>query len=91
MHETAGDYILDNTHMWILPQYISARWWEVDKEILDSLPVSYKCNNSDILKVLNRVNLLVVDSMKYNILEAKSEDYHGEYKLVRSTKVYILV
>ena len=89
MHETSGDYILDNTHVWILPQYISARWWEVDKEILDSLPFSYKCSNSDILKVLNRINLLVVDSMKYNILEAESEDYRGDYKLVRSSKVYL--
>ena len=77
--------LLDSTHVWILPQYVRSQWWEIDGDENDPLPNQYTTNCSDaaILDILNRINLLVLDSIKYNLRGSGDSGYQGaEYTLV---------
>ncbi len=72
--------LLDPTYVWILPQYEDLYWWELNNT---SLSEPYQdCNNSDMLSLLNSINLLTVDSLKYNLFGGSGDGYHG-YVLVR--------
>jgi len=75
--------LLDSTHVWIMPQYVESRWWEIESSNETLLS---NCSDSTILEILNRINLLVLDSIKYNVGGVAS-DYHGEYTLVSTGQV----
>ena len=81
--------LLDYTHVWLLPQYSSATWWELDDESIAQLPIRQRCDNMEIYSTLQDMNILFVGSLKYNIVPLSSRDVDGSYKLVCVYKVLI--
>ena len=76
--------------MWLLPQYSSTTWWELDDESIAQLPLRQRCDNMEIYTTLQDMNILFVGSLKYNIVPLRSENVNGLYKLVSVLKLLFL-
>ena len=74
------DYLLEESHVWILPQYLTDSWWELDSNSISALPYTHNCSNEEIVTIMNHLNILVIDSLKYNIPELHSRiDFDSQF------------
>ena len=74
--------LLDESHVWILPQYYHPEWWEVER--YDSTPLHSHsftpCSPADMRRNLNHV--LSVGSLNYNVQHRDYSDDTEVYHLV---------
>jgi len=73
--------MLDPTHVWILPQYYLS-WWELDNASLVVLPGDQACSNTEMVAILANMNLLMLDSLNYNIPAVQGKLDQNTYTLV---------
>ncbi len=59
--------LLDESHVWILPQFNQLDWWKLEENVIFSLHSSINCSNKEMLEIFNTTNIIVVDSLKYSI------------------------
>ena len=83
------NYVLEESHVWILPQYLEDSWWELDSDIISTFPNTQNCSNEEMLTIMNNLNVIVIDSMKYNVPELQTRsEFNGQfYKLVSNISV----
>ena len=85
-----NDTLLDYSHVWLLPHYLSPTWWELDNDTLPQLPFLHHCNNAEMFSILNDMNLLFMGSLKYNLLPGSSEgDSRETYHLVSAVPMLV--
>ena len=74
------NYLTDESHVWILPQYHTHSWWELSIADISLVHSSQYCSNEEMTGVMNKTNILVVDSMKYNIPDLYSRrQFEGQF------------
>lgn len=71
--------LLDSSHVWILPHYQHPRWWEV-KQFNTPHKTFEPCSAERMTDILSGV--LLVDSLKYNVLQEDKGENQDVYSLV---------
>ena len=58
--------LLDQSHVWILPYRYSDSWWLTQTDT-KFLPTNQNCSNEEMDTIIAGINLVVVDSLNYNV------------------------
>ncbi len=76
--------LLSKDHVWLLPNYYSPIWWQIDHTSLSMLPGDQACTNNEMEDILSNMYLLVLDSLYYNVIKSGVvTSQEGTYSLVR--------
>ena len=54
-------------HVWLLPSYYAASWWQLEAAQLAALPDSERCSNQDMTEILE--STLFFGAMKFSLLK----------------------